>query len=154
MHSHQDLLHLLFVEENTIQNSHGIEEQQKYDQIEPDDFIYTSAPPSDQVSIHLQCFLLTRSAVNWLTWPTVSKSSQDSCRLLPQRYKKRSFFVFFFFLANKFDNETKPAKVNYIIDSVYFVYLTYCIRFIFTWPTVGCCTKSLAIVNFQKHSAV
>lgn len=136
MHSHQDLLHLLFVEENTIQNSHGIEEQQKYDQIEPDDFIYTSAPPSDQVSIHLQCFLLTRSAVKWLTWPTVSRSSQDSCRLLPQRYKKRSFFVFFLFFSKQIRqrNETSKGQLYYrlsllcipdLLHTVLF-YLAYC----------------------------
>lgn len=115
MHSHQDLLHLLFVEQNTIQNSHGIEEQQKYDQIEPDDFIYTSAPPSDQVSIHLQCFLLTRSAVKWLTWPTVSKSSPETCRLLLQRYKKRSFFVFFLFFSKQIRqrNETSKGQLYY-----------------------------------------
>lgn len=136
MHSHQDLLHLLFVEENTIQNSHGIEEQQKYDQIEPDDFIYTSAPPSDQVSIHLQSFLLTRSSVKWLTWPTVSKSSQDSCRLLPQRYKKRSFFVFFFFFSKQIRqrNETSKGQLYYrlsllcipdLLHTILF-YLAYC----------------------------
>lgn len=136
MHSHKDLLHLLFVEENTIQNSHGIEEQQKYDQIEPDDFIYTSAPPSDQVSIYLQYFLLTRPAVNWLTWPTVSKSSQETCRLLPQRYKKPSFFVFFFFFSKQIRqrNETSKGQLYYrlsllcvpdLLHTVLF-YLAYC----------------------------
>lgn len=48
--STKDLPHSRIREETTIQNSHGIVKCQKYNQIEPDQFIYTSAPSSGQVS--------------------------------------------------------------------------------------------------------